>query len=403
MGGGVLKKFAGPSALSIGSAVLNMLTTIYLIRWFGSEIYSVYIVDLAKLSLLFVVLEFLPTSYSVFRVQDDPAWGRSIAAHVFISTIFLFILVFALGRLTTFFGNYSFWIAFYVIVFSFRRYVDIRLQSSGRLKDYMKIELFSAVLRLAFMAIWLFSSLHTREGAWATLVLGGAISQLLWWARNREEATVFAGVIEKETWVALKNGFSDYLPYYFGVVLKRLKDNFVPLVADIIFSSRDMLAAFFLAQRGLLFAVGQIRIFEALLNHRDFLEKVSAISVFHQSLVAIASQLVCLIASFVLVTLSGVPVESWSPVILFSFVVWPVVFFVIDRAKAYADYGAMRVNLATLSHLLVGIVGAVGVMNFVQGEGRTVAFISVLFLSESTACYVIKRVGQRGSTLKNRG
>lgn len=393
MGGSFIKRFFGPSSLSVGSALLNMLTTVCLLRWFGAEVYSSYIVDLAKLSLLFIILELLPTSYSIFRVQDDPAWCRTVAAHTFFSASVLLIVVSALGYSGNFFGNYSYWIAVYVIIFAFRRYIDIRLQSSGRLKDYMKMELFSAILRLVFMAIWLLLSFPNEEAAWATLVLATTLSQLMWWVSNRGDRAVFTAVFERESWSALFSGSSQYVPYYFGVVLKRLKDNFVPLVADIIFSSRDMLAAFFLAQRGLVFAVGQIRIFEALLNHRAFLEKVSSISTVHQALMAFSAQIVCLVASFVLMNLSGVHVDSYLPVILFSFVVWPIVFFVIERAKAYSQYGATRVNLAIFAYLVVATLGTAGLILFGEESYYIVAFIVVLFVSESAACYVIRRTG----------
>lgn len=391
MGGSIVKKFFGPSSLSVGSALLNMLTTVCLLRWFGTEVYSSYIVDLAKLSLLFIVLELLPTSYSIFRVQDDPAWGKSIAAHTLFAASLLLIVVSGLGYLGSFFGNYSHWIAVYVVIFAFRRYIDIRLQSSGRLKDYMKMELFSALLRLVFMAAWFFLNFPVGEAAWATLALGAALSQVMWWVSNQGERNAFASAFERGTWSALLSGSSVYVPYYLGVVLKRLKDNFVPLAADIIFTSRDMLAAFFLAQRGLLFAVGQIRIFEALLNHRAFLEKVSSISMTHQALVAFSAQIVCLVASFVLVSLSGVHVDSYLPVTLFSFVVWPIVFFVIDRAKAYSKYGAKRVNFAIFAYLVVAISGTAGLILFGEESYYIAAFIVVLFVSESAACYVIRR------------
>src|SRR5690606_28574709 len=101
--------FFGSSILSVASAGLNLLTTIFVVRWFGAATYSHFIVDLAMIGLLLIVLEVVPSNYSVFRIQDDPAWQRSIAVQITVTVLIGSAVVFAAGHWGVVFQAYSLW------------------------------------------------------------------------------------------------------------------------------------------------------------------------------------------------------------------------------------------------------------------------------------------------------
>ena len=382
--------FLGSSMRSVASAGLNLATTVLVVRWFGAETYAHYIVDLAMIGLLLIVLEVVPSNYSLFRVQDDPPWQRSIAAQIVVTILIAACVVFASGYWTGLFQAYSLWMGPYAALIAVKRYLDIRLQSSGRLEEFLGIELSTSAIRLALLALCYWQGADNNLAVWASLALATLLSQAIWWFQNPSELRAFAGVADRQAWCALIESFSAYLPYYSGIALKRLKDNFVPLAAERLFDSRELLATFLLAHRGVIFAVGQVRILEAMMNHRGSLATVQKMSRQRSYLLATAAQVVCFIASAGLLLSSGIRYLPWLPTLVLSFMVWPIVFLVLERAKAYSAFQANRVNGAILAYLGVVITGAF--MLKLSGIASVTTFAWVLVAGEAAALFTIKSI-----------
>lgn len=382
--------FFGSSIRSIASAGLNLLTTVLVVRWFGAETYAHYIVDLAMISLMLIVLEAVPSNYSVFRIQDDPTWARSIGAQIVVSVLMAALVVFAFGYWGQVFKDNSHWMVVYAVTIGVKRYLDIRLQSSGRLGEFMGIELSTSAIRLGLLALCYQQKTDAITAVWASLALATMLSQTLWWVRNPEDLHTFAGVVDRSAWRALAESFPAYHPYYSGIVLKRLKDNFVPLAAERLFDSRELLAAFLLGYRGVIFAVGQVRVLEAMMNHRGSLAIAQKMSRQRRYLVATAAQVLCLAASSGLLLSSGVRDLPWLPTLALSFMVWPIVFLVLERAKAYSAFQANQVNGSILAYLAVVIVGALALKQ--SGAASVTAFALLLVAAEAAAFIVIKKI-----------
>ncbi|MDR9778033.1 hypothetical protein RJJ65_36475, partial [Rhizobium hidalgonense] len=158
------------------------------------------------------------------------------------------------------------------------------------------------------------------------------------------------------------------------------RDNVVPLIAQYFFSTASALAAFFLAYRGVTFAVSQIRIIESLLNHRQTLNQIISLKTAQKFLIAFAAQILCLISAFTLQFLADVGEFNYTVNIILSFIIWPIVFNILERAKAYSKYQVKRVNLSMMGYLLV-IFPFSFVFN-VLGYTSIFVFVLLLVLSE---------------------
>ncbi|RZK68439.1 MAG: hypothetical protein EOO85_24370 [Pedobacter sp.] len=365
------------STISIGSAIVNLGTTICIVRWFGAEEYSQYIIDLALISLIFLIAELVPNNYSIFKVQDDPLWLQSTANYAVAITFAGIALIFALSQLTTFFQAYSNWMLGYGITLSIKRYMDTRLQSSGRLSEFMRVEFFGASCR---MVILIFLYLNGNRGVsciWASLAAGSLVAQIQWCSKNPSEIKIMRYVACSGPWAALFSHRKEYIPYYAGSILKKIKDNFVPLAAAQLLVSRELLASFFLAYRGLVFSVGQIRILEALVNHRAALSKANRLGWRTKSLVAFAAQLLCLAASILIILLSGELKIDWPNVMVLSAIIWPLTFMILERAKAYSIFKASAVNKSILAYIIFSILGAIALSS---KENISILEFSILLL-----------------------
>jgi hypothetical protein len=384
------RTFFGSSMRSAASAALNLLATVMVVRWFGSETYAHYIVDLAMISLLLIILEIVPSNYSVFRVQDDPTWQRSICAQIAVTVLIASFFVFAAGHWGLIFKDNSLWMTVYAATMAGKRYLDIRLQSSARMVEFMNIELSTSIARLTLLALCYLQKTDANAAVWGSLAGATLLSQGFWWFQNPSELRSFAGFADRKAWRALSESFPAYLPYYSGIALKRLKDNLAPLVAERLFDSRELLAAFLLAYRGVIFAVGQVRTLEAMMNHRGSLAVAQNMSRQRRYVVAATAQVMCIAASAGLLLSSGLDDLPWYPTLALSFMIWPIVFLVLERAKAYATFQPNRINRAIIAYLIVLLAGTLALKLFCATT--VFAFSWVLVVAEAAAYIVIRTI-----------
>jgi len=311
---------------------------------------------LAYISLISILLEIVPSNYLIFRVQDDQSRIHGVAALASVTAFILAVVALLSGYLFGLFHANSAWIAPYAGSLAVKRYLDTRLQSTGRLREYFGIELLGAVIRVVLMGVFLQWALQPVDAVWASLACATLLAQLTWFSKNPGERRVFiSSVVEKSAWTPLFEERRAYVPYYVGISLKRLRDNLVPILASYFFVSKETLGAFFLAYRGLLFTAGQIRVIEGLLNHRQTLEAVESLPFLHKVIVAVLGQLVCIAASVGLMVASGVEKVQFITILILSFTIWFYVFSIIERSKAYSVFNIVIVNLAMMSYCSVEI------------------------------------------------
>lgn len=353
---GLKRLFIKTSAVNSATAAFNMLSTILLVRWFSAGVYADFLVDLAYLSLTSILLEIVPSNYSLFRVQDDPSRIRGLAALAIATALIMASIALTFGYVLTLFHGNSVWIAPYAGALAIKRYLDIRLQSTGRLREYFGIDLLGAVFRVVLMGVFLRWGVSPVDAVWASLSGAILLAQVFWFSRNSVERGIFSAFFDRKAWLSLFEERRAYIPYYLGIVFKRLRDNLVPILANNFFVNREALGGFFLAYRGLVFTVSQVRVIEALLIHRDTFNAFIGLHFFQRLLVAFVSQVVCVVASFGLMYSSGI--EDFQPltVLFLSFTIWFYVYSILERAKAYSSYDTLSVNAAMVSHCVVAIL-----------------------------------------------
>jgi hypothetical protein len=353
------RTFASAAALNTGLAVANFCTVLLIVRWFGAATYTSYIIDLATLGLLLIVLEVVPSNYALFRVQDEPEWLRCVAAQLLATVFVVPVAIAAVGFFLQLFDHYSPWMSLYAATLAGRRFLDIRLQSAGRLKEFLSIEASSAVVRLVLLGYGFVLDLPGDTVVWSSIAISGVFCQTAWFFRNPGELTIFRSGFDTHTWVRLRDAGPAYVPYYFGIALKRVRDNVIPLLAGYLFTAKEAMAMFFLAYRGTVFAVGQIRIIESLLNHRMSLFYADRLSSGRKALIAVFAQLMCIVTSCFLLLFSGVADKPWGITLLLSFLIWPIVFGILERAKAYSSFAPARVNFAMAAYISTAFAGSV--------------------------------------------
>jgi hypothetical protein len=133
----VFRKLAGSSVVNALGAGVNLLTTVVIVRLCGTTAYSEYMLDLAIVSIAMVVFEVVPSSYVVFKAQDDAAWYRALAAQMVANVGLVVAVVAAIALSGRAFFSFTNWITLYAASMAVKRFVDLRLQAHGRV-----IELF---------------------------------------------------------------------------------------------------------------------------------------------------------------------------------------------------------------------------------------------------------------------
>lgn len=393
----LLAKLWGASTRSITVAALNLLITVIVVRWFGAENYANYMIDLAIIGVISIILEFVPSNYSLFKIQDDSSWLGVIFVQTIISIVFGSLITLGIFYYTDFFKDFTLWMLFYVMSLGVKRYLDIHLQSSGRLNEYLEIEVIAALVRLLLMLMCLYFMIEGNIAIWLSLTVGIITAQAIWFIKNDNELKHFAMVFKARYWIKLFSNFDKYQPYYVGIILKRIRDNAVPLVAQYFFSTASALAAFFLAYRGVTFAVSQIRIIESLLNHRQTLNQIMSLKTKQKFLITFIAQILCLISAFALQFLANVGEFNYIVNLILSFIIWPIVFNILERTKAYSNYQVKRVNYSMVGYLLV-IFNCSFLLN-ILGYTSIFVFVLILVLSEYISFEIMRERGLFGVSI----
>ncbi len=389
----IIRRFGAASALNFTSAALNFYTTIIVVRWFGGSAYSNYIFDLSIVSIFLVIQEIVPTNFSIFKLQDDKNWQKSLAGFAIFSSGILFLVALLGGALFPVFHAGSLWIYVYVLSLGFKRYLDLRLQSQGRLNEYIGIDITISFVRLLLIYISFRLKVAPASAIWSSLAIASTLGQMFWFSRNREE---LAFLIHAAQWKPVRNLFgniSAFKPYYFGIILKRLKDNLVPIVVGLAIAPGDGAANFLIAYRGAIFAVGQLRIIEATLNHRKSLDLASEFGMVHRIAIAGMAQIACLAATAILLLSTKLESTPWSTAIVLSFVMWPIILYILERARSYSLFMPINVNIAMLSYLIVMVLLTLSVRWI--GELTPLYFSCIVVASEMCAYFVLSALNRR--------
>jgi hypothetical protein len=348
--------------------------------------------DLAIASIAMVVFEVVPSSYVVFKAQDDPAWDRALAAQLLMN-LFLVVAVVSVVSVTGWaFFSFTHWITLYAACMAVKRFLDLRLQAHGRVIGLFGLDLAASVIRVLMLPALVSAGVAGADAAWASLALSFLMVQCWCLVVRRNAEASIDGAISPASWRLLVTGVAQYRPYYVNVLLKRVRDNMAPLVAERVIQSKDALAVFLLAYRGVLVAASQIRMFEAILSHRAMIGHVRSLDSRAVMLAAAAAQGACLVLCVAILLASGIDESHWAEIAVLSCLIWPITLSIAERATAYADFQAWRVSRSLLAYVvLLPLLAAI----LTAADTATALGFSCALLAAEVASYGAIRTGMR--------
>jgi hypothetical protein len=359
-----------------------MLSTIVLARFFGASSYAAYIIDLAYISMFLIVLELFPSSFSVFKFQDEDSYAGILATFNIFIAIFIsvFVTVAYLIPEMAIFIDFSWWMVAYIFVFSLKRYLDIKYQAENRLKEYLSIDLFSAIIRLFFLSLALYVGYRSADSIWGSLVIATLISQAYWVYKHPNDLPNISDISIKKMLAYFVGEIPVFRSYYFGISLKKLKDNAVPLAASYFFLDKELAGVFLLNFRGLVFSCSLLRSVEAFLNHRKNIDFMGRLSRLQYLMVPIIGHVIAIAAAIGLSFFSGTQIEFVTIAILGVYI-YPFFMNITMRAGFFSKYNPTAVSFALLASITTIFVGVFCLDRFDIVDSSL--FSSVLVLSES--------------------
>lgn len=378
--------------LGVLASGAGLLASLYIVWIFGTAEFAVYTISLAKLSIILLGLELVPSQFSIFKMQHDPEFAKSISVFYFAFAILASALTaIAIGR--GLIVSNSWLIVVYAFVAVTQRYIEIKTQSSGMVPAFGRMPAISNVMRMTLLMILglTVAPRHPADAIWGSLCIGSAAGQLFI-LRNFPE--VQASLLAKGPFSSASHLFavrSEYYPYIINSVLKRAKDTFIPLVVDAAVPNRSVAGQVLVFFRASDAVCTQLRVLEMFLvnkNLRQSLKKSSRELFFLLSTIG-------LVATFALSLLfqyrEGIDAKS----LLYSFMIgtvsFPYVLEIIWRNEAYAAFAPKRVTVSLLA-FLIGVAVPVGTAALFARVATPVLIFGVLAgQSMSAGAYYIWR------------
>ena len=262
------KLFARSFILNVIAAVAALAGTFYITWIFGLEEFAFYTINLAKLSLILLGAELLPSSFTLFRLQDDERFSSAVVIfYLLFAVLAASLTVFLVG--TELVDHASWFMVAFVFTAALQRYFDTQSQASGRVDAFFWIPAASNMARLFLLAgLSQFKLLSTSDALWASVAFGSLAGQAVMLS-NFPEILDRRAYLEPLTKVHyLWSIRRDYYGYYLNSVLKRLRDTFLPLFCDFAIPAKAEIGRLFVYTRANEAVCGQARVLEAFMVNR---------------------------------------------------------------------------------------------------------------------------------------
>jgi hypothetical protein len=263
-----LRRIARSFGLNVTAAAAGLGGTFFITWFFGLAEFAYYTINFAKLSLILLGTELLPSSFTIFRLQEDERFTRSVPV------FYAGFAVLAGGIAAILIGGQ--WLAHgswfmipFVVTTSLQRYLDAQAQASGRIDAYFWIPATTNIVRLALLcALSPLGLMSVPDVLWASISIGGLTGQAVMLSRFPEflNFDAWRQPLGKLNYLWSIRGA--YYGYYINSLLKRLRDTFLPLFADLVFPSKAEIGRFFIFTRASDAVCGQIRVLEAFMVNR---------------------------------------------------------------------------------------------------------------------------------------
>lgn len=357
--------------LSLSGAAAGFAGTWLIVNMLGLAALAHYLIDLAKVSLLLLALEALPTGYSLFRQQRDEVFALAYPAFYLLMAVTLTLAATFLA-IFGFFEQPNIFLVTYVGLAVIQRYTDCRLQSIGHLAAYYQITAFSNVLRVLLLVAGAFFMQIDRSSD------GQAVGQLLWGslASGLFFSLLLATRLSPDIYVRLFlaarlasfgilwDERRSYRPYYLNSLIKRAKDTMLTLMLDKMLVDRALIGLILVYAKSFELVAGQLRVIEAAFTNFALRTKLANSKMKIAWIAAAIGQPACVFVAAILLTSEGLSIESIMPAVLLSFGVYPYVLEIFSRADALASDRPRAVTVSLVGYVSLLGIGLVSLSSF---------------------------------------
>jgi hypothetical protein len=376
--------------LTLFAAGFGLLSTVVIVRLYGAEAFASYVVDLAKVASISIAAELVPSSHSIFRMQQDRAFmGCLPAAYVLMGAIVALLVI--LIVLLDGFSAYSVWIHLYALAVVFHRMMDTVLLSAGETRLIYLVSAQANIVKVGIlvMAGWLLPDVPAVDIIWFSVAISLTVASLLTALRSRAlRSMIGERATPKESFIAMWRERRRFIPYYPTLVLKRARDVAVPLWLDYWMFEKREVARYALAYRGVEVVCGHIRVVEALLSNYKFRHAVARTRLRSMLALSILGTPVGVVAVLVMLEAAGMAREGVIGLALIaSLFVAPYVFEIGARSDALAEFKPRIVGRALAVMLVVTAAGLALVAHIGAGSATEVIFVVVAAQSSGAASY----------------
>lgn len=347
-----VKSIAFSASLNAAAAAAGVLGTTLIVWHFGLAIFGVYTVALAKVAIILLGTELLPSSYIQFRLQDDPAFADAAPTFYLIFAAISVAIGAAAIELGAIAGS-SWFILPYLFCATLQRGFDSQILARGAVSLSVSVPLISNSVRAALLAILiLFPILSVPDALWGSLFAGLVMGQCAMLLQRPEIGRALLAGRPVASLCYLLSLRREYAGYYVNSVLKRAKDTLFPLFCDAALPSKAELGRILVFTRASDAVAGQIRVLELFLIHRETRAELAAT----RRRILIGSAMlghvgVVVLASFLLWK-HGLTGSSILYAAVMGLFMYPYVYELAKRSDAYASLQPGKVTFSLIAFIV---------------------------------------------------
>lgn len=372
-------------------AAASGLAGTIVISWvFGPVTFANYTINIAKLALVLLGLELLPTYFGVYRLQHDKEFAAAFPLFYFLFAAVaagITALVIALGYIR----DPSWSMLLYIVLAVSQRYFDNTLQAEGKVPAFLWIPAVSNSVRLVTLGLLIGVAPQLTSGhiLWLSLSVGMAASQACALARLPAATSTFSSSWRWSSITYLWSLRKLYYPHYLNSALRRLRDAALPLFVDTFMADKAAAGRFFLYFKAIEFACAQIRTIEAFMVNTELRAGLQRQRGRLLAGAVVLGQVATVVLSLVLLYRQGISWRTAGTAAAISLFLIPYVIELYMRGNAYAALEPGKVSISMLANLiatltLLGLFHASGQL----GVGALVATI-VISQGVSAATYLV--------------
>ena len=339
-------------SLSGLSSIFGLLSALYIVWVFGVAEFAIFTISLAKLSILLLALELVPSQYSIFRMQNDPLYSSAIATFYIGFALLLPIATFACVS-NHIIVSQSWVIVPYAGLAVTQRYIELKTQSAGMVWAFGWMPTTSNLARIVMLLILgsPAAGLQPADVIWGSLCISSALGQayVLWRYPELRQDLITAGPIG-----AVRRLLSDtrqYFPYIGNSALKRIRDTFVPLFCDLVMPSKAEIGRLLVYMRANEAVASQVRVIEAFMVNRAMRENLRHARRRIFGMIAPAGQAAVAVIALLLMYRETIGTSEVLLALLMGTFIYPYFLELFWRNDALAAFQPRQVTISLLAFL----------------------------------------------------